>query len=200
MSQTVWPFLLTTLVLVGSPGPNTMSVAAVGAAYGKRRGLPYLTGICLGVLLVVMLVGTGVAALILSFPGVAPVVTMLAAVYLVYLAYRIATAKPIVRVDGTSLSQAPAWYAGVALAVANPKAYAAVGASFSQHTLVAHSAWQDALFKASLFMAAIVLVNLVWLHVGAAIASQLADPDRSRWVNQVFAALLLISVIWVMFR
>lgn len=197
MTQALWPFLLTTLVLVASPGPNTLSVAAVGAAYGKRRGLPYLTGICFGVSLVVALVGTGVAALVLSFPGVAPLVTMLAAAYLVYLAYRIATAKPIARETAQGLSEPPAWYAGVVVALANPKAYAAVGASFSQHTLLPHGAWQDTLLKAVLFMVAIVLVNLIWLNIGAAISRQLADPSLSRRVNLGFAALLLVSVVWV---
>ena len=198
MNQALWPFLLTTFVLVGSPGPNTLSVAAVGAAYGNRRGLPYLVGICFGVSLVVALVGSGMAALVLSFPGVAPIVTLLAAAYLLYLAYRIATARPIVREAVQGMSKPPVWYAGFALALANPKAYAAVGASFSQHTLLPHSAWQDTLLKSVLFMAAIVLVNLLWLRVGAAISSHLADTRMSRRVNIGFAVLLLGSVVWVM--
>ena len=30
--------------LMGSPGPATMSLAAIGAAFGWRRGLCYLSG------------------------------------------------------------------------------------------------------------------------------------------------------------
>ena len=85
-------FLLTSLVLVGSPGPNTLSLASLGAAFGARRGLPYMLGLNLGMVGVVALVGSGLSAIVMSFPGVAPVVTLAATAYLIFLAYRIATA------------------------------------------------------------------------------------------------------------
>ncbi len=191
------PFLLTTFALVGSPGPNTLSVAAVGAAYGRSKGVPYLLGICLGVLAVVALVGSGLAALVLSFPGVKPVVTTLAGIYLLYLAYKIATAGPLGSHRSAASLNPPAWYAGFALSLVNPKAYASVAAVFSQYVLVTNNLLADSLLKAGLFMAAIVMVNIAWLLVGSAISRHLRDAQTSKVVNRIFAALLIASVLLV---
>ena len=37
-------FALTGFALAGSPGPNTLSLAATGAAFGARRGVGYMAG------------------------------------------------------------------------------------------------------------------------------------------------------------
>src|SRR4051812_41633491 len=44
----VGTLLLTSLALMGSPGPSTVSVTAVGAAFGLRRSLAYVLGLILG--------------------------------------------------------------------------------------------------------------------------------------------------------
>ena len=40
--------LLGSLVVMGSPGPTTTSLVALGSAFGVRRCLPYLLGVVLG--------------------------------------------------------------------------------------------------------------------------------------------------------
>ena len=90
--EAVSAFILAALALTGSPGPNTLSVAAVGASFGRVRGLGYMIGLNVGMLAVITIVGTGVAGIILALPGFAPIVTILAGAYFLYLAYRIATA------------------------------------------------------------------------------------------------------------
>ena len=88
-------FILAGLALAGSPGPATLSLAATGAAFGSRRGLAYMTGIDLGMVLVMAITASGVTGVLLALPGAAPVVTVLAALYFVYLAWRIATAPAV---------------------------------------------------------------------------------------------------------
>ena len=88
-------FLLAGVALTGSPGPNTLGLAAASAAYGLRRSVPLLAGSVVGVLAVMLATATGLTGLVLAQPGVAPVVSVLAAVYMLYLAYRIASAPPM---------------------------------------------------------------------------------------------------------
>jgi hypothetical protein len=45
-------FALAGFALAGSPGPATLSLAATGAAFGARRGLGYLSGLVIGMVLV----------------------------------------------------------------------------------------------------------------------------------------------------
>ncbi|HER27059.1 MAG TPA: hypothetical protein ENI69_08115 [Rhodospirillales bacterium] len=84
-------FVLASFALVGSPGPATLSLAALGASFGVRRGLAYLLGISSGLVVIMAITATGVMGVIFAFPGAAPVITGLGAAYILYLAYRIAT-------------------------------------------------------------------------------------------------------------
>lgn len=185
-------YLLTALALVGSPGPNTMSLTAIGGAFGTRRGVPYMIGLDLGMVAVVALVGSGLWAVILSFPGIAPVVTVAASAYLIYLAYRIATAPPISRMEAPG--RAPGVLPGVLLSLTNPKAYVSVAAVVSRFTLLPGRPVADELLKGGLFLALVVIVNVLWLAAGALLARAVTNPRVGRWVNLTFAAVLVLSV------
>lgn len=184
-------FLLAALALVGSPGPNTLSLAAVGTSFGRLRGVEYMLGLNLGMLAVIAIVGTGLSGVVLALPGVAPVITVLAAGYFLYLAYRIATAPPLAV---EAAPNAPRWYEGAGLSLVNPKAYAAMAALFSGHVLVEGDRLADGLWKAGLLIATIAVVNMLWLSLGTALTQVVRDARVSRIVNLGFAALLLASV------
>ncbi|MEM9129437.1 MAG: LysE family translocator [Pseudomonadota bacterium] len=190
----IGPFLLAAFALTGSPGPNTLSAAAVGASFGRKRGLPFAMGLCLGVALVLIFTGSGVAAAIFTLPSVAPVITLLAAVYFIYLAFRIATAPPLGGAQARSDSQIPRWYEGVAITLANPKAYAAMGALVSGYTLVPTSIIADLSLKAVLTILVVCVVNFGWLSFGAWLSKVLRSESTAKRVNFGFAILLLLSV------
>ena len=185
-------FLLTSLALVGSPGPNTLSLTAIGAAFGTRRGVPYMIGLNLGMVGVVALVGSGLWAVMASYPGVAPVVTLAASAYLLYLAFRIATALPI---GATAVpGRAPGLSAGVMLSLTNPKAYVSVAAVVSRYTLVPGQPVTDEAVKGALFLALVVIVNAAWL-AGSLLGRTVTNPRVGRLVNLGFAGLLVVSVL-----
>ena len=183
---------LAALPLMGSPGPATLGSAAVGAAYGARRGLPYVLGIMAGTASVLVLIATGVTALLLTEPTLKAVITAAAAVYILYLAWRIATAPPLKR--EIQATKAPAFPGGYLLAVANPKAFAALGAVVSGNTVLPGDPTLDAVMKVAALSPIIVLANGIWLVFGAVIATRLHDPVKARIVNVGFAVLLVASV------
>lgn len=185
-------YLLTSLALVGSPGPNIMSLTAIGAAFGTRRGMAYMIGLDLGMVAVVALVASGLWAVVLSWPGITPAVTVAASAYLLYLAFRIATAPPISRTEAPG--RAPGISAGVLLSLTNPKAYVAVAAVVSRFTLLPGRPVVDELVKGGLFLALVVIVNVLWLASGSLLARAVTDPRVGRWVNLTFAAVLVLSV------
>jgi threonine/homoserine/homoserine lactone efflux protein len=77
--ETLLGFVLAGLALAGSPGPATISLAAAGAAFGARGGIGYMTGIIVGMLVVMGVVATGVTGVVLALPGATPVVIAAAA-------------------------------------------------------------------------------------------------------------------------
>lgn len=179
--------------LMGSPGPATMSLAAMGAAYGVQPALRYLFGIIAGTFGVLMMIATGVTGLILAQPALVTVISTVAAVYILYLAYRIATA-PVVNRD-LNAEGAPSFGGGFVLAIANPKAFAAIGAVYSGVQLVSDPVWLDAVLKIAALTFVIVVVNTAWLSFGSIFSALLSDPKAARVANIVFAVLLMASVV-----
>jgi threonine/homoserine/homoserine lactone efflux protein len=185
-------FLLAGLALAGSPGPATLSLAAAGAAFGTRRVAGYLAGIVIGMVAVMAITASGVVGLLLALPGVAPVVTGAAALYFVWLAWRIATAPPLATDGGERRS--PSFLGGFGLSLVNPKGYAAMAALFSGFVLLRDRLALDAGVKIALLTAVIVVVNVLWLMSGALLTRFFRDPRSNRIINIVFAVLLLASV------
>ena len=185
-------FVLAALALVASPGPNTLSLAAVGAAFGRARGLRYMIGLDLGMVGVIAIVGSGVSGLLFALPGAAPVVTVIAVLYFLYLAYRIATAPPVSATSEPGTE--PKWYEGVMLSLINPKAYAAMAALFSSFVLVSDEPVLDGLTKTAVLLSVIVAVNICWLFAGAALTGVMRQERASRIINITFAVLLIGSV------
>jgi len=185
-------FILAGLALAGSPGPATLSLAATGAAFGSRRGLAYMLGIDFGMVLVMAITASGVTGVLLAVPGATPVVALFAALYFVYLAWRIATAPPLTEEAGER--RRPSFTAGMLLSLINPKGYAAMAALFSGFALIKAEPALDAALKLLVLLAVIAAVNAAWLSSGAALTRFFRDPRTNRAINVGFAILLIASV------
>ena len=192
MAENFGLLLLTAFPLMGSPGPATLSLAATGSVFGIARSLWYLAGIILGSSAVLLMIATGITGILFAVPGVLPVLTVAALFYILYLAYKIATA-PILSQDVENKA-APSVLGGLLLAIANPKAFAAIGAVYAGVVVVPEQPTLDALAKITTLFAVIVIVNTSWLVVGAYLARVLRQPRTGRVINLLFATLLVLSV------
>jgi threonine/homoserine/homoserine lactone efflux protein len=182
--------VLTSLAIMGSPGPATISLTGSGVAFGVRRSARYLAGIILGTTAVLAGVAAGVTGALLAEPAARPVLIGVAVAYILYLAFHIATAPPLdARSDAAA---APSLAGGLLLGVANPKAWVAIAAVFVSARL-ASTAAVDAGLKSCVLVVMIVIINTGWLAAGASLAPILRDPVRSRRANLVLAAALILS-------
>ena len=186
-------FILAAFALIGSPGPNTLSLAAAGAAFGLQRSLGFMLGLLLGMVLVMAITATGVMGVFLALPGVKSAAILLASAYFLYLAFRIASAPPLL--GETGKVRAPSLMAGIGQSLVNPKAYAAMAALFSSFPIIRERPGIDALAKTCLLIGIIALVNVVWLWSGALLTRCFREPRANRAINLAFAALLLASVV-----
>lgn len=84
--QTYYLFLLTSLVLVLSPGPDTVLVISRTIASGTSAGLMTLFGTQAGNVVHALLAGLGVSSIILLFPYAFDILKYAGAAYLIYLA------------------------------------------------------------------------------------------------------------------
>jgi len=181
---------------MGSPGPATISLTAAGSAYGLRRSLGYLAGIVVGTAVVLLAVATGITAALLAVPAVRPVLIAVSAAYILWLAYKVATAPALA---GQAAAGSPSFAGGALLGVANPKAWVAIAAVFASARL-ADAAATDAAEKVALLSGMIVVINAAWLLVGASLAPALRDPRRARVVNVVLATALVGAAVLAVLR
>jgi threonine/homoserine/homoserine lactone efflux protein len=185
--------VLTSLAIMGSPGPATISLTAAGSAYGVRRSLPYLGGIVTGTAVVLVAVATGITAALLAVPALRVVLLAVSVAYILWLAWHVATAPPLG--PGTPAATGPKFAGGVLFGVANPKAWVAIAAVFASVRL-ADGAAGDAVAKVAVLSVMIVVINAAWLGVGASLAPLLRDPRRSRVVNVALAAALVVATVF----
>ena len=183
--------LLGSLVVMGSPGPSTISATAVGAAFGFRRSLPYCLGLILGTTAVLIAVACGIVSLLLSVPQLAHLLILGSALYMVYLALKIATAPPLseMRLD----TAAPSFVGGFLLAVSNPKAFLAIAAVFASSSLGFQSRLIEAALTIAVLAAMIVAIHVFWLMAGVSFSRLLRHPVSSRIVNISLAAILVVT-------
>jgi threonine/homoserine/homoserine lactone efflux protein len=178
--------ILAALVVMGSPGPSTVSVTAVGAAFGLRRSFAYTLGLIVGTSAVLLAVAAGVVAALLSIPDAQPMLLAASAIYILWLAWRIATAPPLAK-DTASIA-APSFVGGFLLAIANPKAWVAIAAVFTGSAL-------EPLIKIVVLVGMIVLIHSAWLLAGASLSRLFYDPRRARIANIVFALVLVATAV-----
>src|SRR5690242_18538494 len=78
--------VITGLVVMGSPGPSTVSLVAVAAASGVRQAVAYGVGLVVGATVVLLAVATGLTAVLLTLPVLRWVLLSLAVAYVLWLA------------------------------------------------------------------------------------------------------------------
>jgi threonine/homoserine/homoserine lactone efflux protein len=198
LSGSVVTLVLEAAVVMGTPGPSTIAVMAAGAAFGVRRSLGFASGAVAGSVVVLLAVAIGVVAILLSVPALGFALSVAGAIYVLYLAFRIATAPPLSeRVTG---APAPAFAAGLGLAVANPKAWFAIAAVFAGTNLAGLSSALDALSKTMVLAVMIAVIHIGWLLAGVSVAGFLRDPRRSRIANGLFGLILAATAMLALVR
>ncbi|MDF0496629.1 LysE family transporter [Bradyrhizobium yuanmingense] len=184
-------FLTAAVGLLGSPGPAIAALLAVGRARGFAGGLRYFLGLQLGLAMAAGITAAGLFSLLATFPSALHVMTIVAAVYLVYLAWRIAS-SPIGEArtyNGAHASPAM----GFLLGVTNPKAYLAFASLLASYTLIKDNAQHDAFTKWMLLIAVMIVVDIIWLYIGAFLRGLSLSSRNERALNIALGLTVLIA-------
>jgi threonine/homoserine/homoserine lactone efflux protein len=178
-----------------TPGPNNIMLLASGLNFGFRATLPHMAGIALGHAFMVFVVGLGLVGVFVNYPPARMALTVVSVLYMLWLAWKIAHAAAP---DGTNSRARPlSFLQAAAFQWVNPKAWImALGA------VTLYAPGQDV---ASLLWVVLgfVLVNFpsvsVWAAMGVGLRRFLSQPRALRAFNWTMAALLVASLIPVLF-
>lgn len=190
-------FMLFAFVSSATPGPNNMMLLASGVNFGFRRTLPHMFGISLGHMLLVICTGLGLGQMFVLYPPLQIALRVIGGAYLLYLAWKLATAAaPTPRDSGSG--KPFGFFQAAAFQWVNPKAWVmAIGA------VTAYIPAEN--FTANLLLVALLfaLINLpsvsLWTLFGMGLRRLLSSPTRLRLFNWSMALLLVLSLYPILF-
>jgi threonine/homoserine/homoserine lactone efflux protein len=186
-------FFVFAVVAAVTPGPSNVLLTATGANVGVQRGLPALLGVCLGMASMMFAVAFGLGSLILDHPGVLTAMKWAGAAFLLWLAWKIATAEGA----GVAEDARPIGFvAAAAFQWINPKAWLACASAAATYLRAdSGGALAQSVAFAALFAAATLPSGFVWLGFGVGVRRWLASPRALRAFNLTMGALLAASVL-----
>jgi len=186
----VLPFALSTTL---TPGPNTILVTASGATFGFRRTVPHLLGILIGFPVMMVAVGWGLGALFVAHPALHGVLRWVGAAYLLFLAWKIATARAS---DAAGARGRPmSFLQSLAFQWVNPKAWIMSISAAATFTSPAGDPRRETLVIAAVFACVALPVLPAWALFGVALRRWLSSERALRIFNTTMAALLVASLV-----
>ncbi|WP_199610141.1 LysE family translocator [Flocculibacter collagenilyticus] len=185
-----------TALLLGSPGPAPLALAATGATFGVKQSTPFLIGILGGLAWVIIATGLGLAALLTQWPKMGLVLQIIGVLYIIYVAFKIARA-PMISADNNKAAL-PSLADGFILNLVNPKAYAAFLALFSQYN-TAHDAKYSLVVMALVCFVVAIIVDGLWLLFGAMLKHVFSNPTWARAIRLCFAIAVVLAVLVALF-
>ena len=184
-------FALAVFLLLVTPGPGVLSLAGVGAAFGWRQGISYLSGLFIGNNLVCIAVISGLATMILASPSIRMALMIISAAYLGYLAFRIAFSGAKIAFIKTPK---PGLGTGTTIQLINPKAYAVHITLFSGFAFYPNDFFIETAVKLLIANVIWILIHFFWLYLGVKI-NQLELPEKIQRNINVFMAICLLAVV-----
>ena len=177
----------------GTPGPNNTIAMASAAAFGFRRTIPIVAGVSIGFPLMLVLVGVGLGGVLAQWPWVLDVLRPIGILYLLWLAWRIATGPTDVK--ARRASSPPGFVHMVLFQFVNPKAWTLAVAALAAYTGFWDSFLLEVVVLAVLAFVATVPCTGAWALLGVGAGRLISNPLHMRVFNVVMAALLLVSLI-----
>ncbi|MBN9091429.1 MAG: LysE family translocator [Reyranella sp.] len=191
MNDLLGPLVLFAAVMCLTPGPNVVLATASAANFGFRRTLPQIAGVTAGFGVQVLAAGLGLAGLFQAEPRLHTALKYAGAAYLLWLAWRIATAASA---KAGTRARPLGFVEGVLVTWVNPKGWVTtIGALAAFTRLDGDVALQTAVI-ALVLAAACGGSLLLWAGFGAVIARWLTRPGARRAFNGAMGGLLVLSL------
>jgi threonine/homoserine/homoserine lactone efflux protein len=191
---------LAVFALVSSitPGPNNLMLMASGINFGVSRTIPHMLGVAIGFTVMIILVGLGIIEFIEAVPGSITFITVASGLYLLYMAWKIATTDTApVNNDSAPPKSKPMNFLQAALFQwINPKAWTMALTAISAYAPKSQG-WVGVVVVAAVFGIINLPSTSLWAVMGAKMRRFLDNPARLRAFN-IIAALLLIGSIYPM--
>ncbi|MFC0445392.1 LysE family translocator [Pseudidiomarina halophila] len=179
-----------------TPGPNNVMIMSSAVNYGIRASMPHFLGICLGFPLMVLLVGFGFGVVFERFPNLHQLIKVIGVIYLLWLAWHIASAEPKAIKKGDK-KPFNFWQAALFQWV-NAKAWMMASGAVAAYTTVNGNPVTEVLAITSAFLLMAFPCVGTWLLFGSLLRKFLANSVFQRIFNVTMGLILVASIIPVL--
>ncbi len=185
------------LAMTGTPGPNNVMLTASGANFGYRRSIPHFLGIAVGLNTLIVLSAAGLDVLFRLYPFTHTLLKVAGCSYLLYLSFKIATAKPKASASKSSNSNPMTLTQAALFQFLNPKAWMMSVAAIGSFTLAGDSYWWSVAAICSMFVVVQMQTSSVWVGFGTLIGRCLSTAKAQCRFNYTMAALTASCVVFI---
>ncbi len=184
-----------------TPGPNTMLATALAANHGLKPALRFCLAVPAGWTLLMLACGLGLGALILSVPALRWGVKLVGIAYMVWLAWKLASASQLASVDTARLNIG--FWGGVGLQFVNIKAWMlaltlTAGWVVSAAGQPASNPGERLAIICALMVLFAFTSNFSYALMGSMLRQVLAQGNRLLWFNRGMALVLLVTAAWML--
>ena len=178
-----------------TPGPNNMMVLASGVNYGFRLTLPHMLGISIGHCVMLVAVGIGFGELLLRFPTIYVAIKVLGFVYMLYLAWTIATSKSNNSASNYENGTKPlSFIEAAAFQWVNPKAWVMAIGFFSNY--ITKEAGIETIAMCSVLFSLVNFPSIaVWALLGSRMRKLFEVNVYAKIFNVTMAVLLVVAMV-----
>jgi len=179
-------------VMAFTPGPNNIMLAASGVNFGFTRTIPHMAGVTFGFAVLLAACAAGLGIVFIAVPSLQLVLKIAGAAYMLWLAFRVATAhlSSEERTPGRPFT----FLQAAAFQWINPKAVVAALSAIALYVRPGHERADFLVMLAVLTVCTLGSV-LTWTGFGVALRQFLHDPAHARLFNGAMALLLVASIV-----
>lgn len=179
-------------VMAFTPGPNNILLAASGVNFGFARTIPHMIGVTIGFFVLMAACGAGLGLVFAAVPALQVVLKVAGAAYMLWLAYKVATAH--LANDTKAPARPFTFLQAAAFQWVNPKAVVAAVSAIALYVRPDHQSFDFPVMLAVLTVATVLSVS-TWSAFGVALRGLLKNPARARVFNIAMALLLVASIV-----
>lgn len=196
-TERIIAFLMFAFVSAVTPGPSNVMIIATTTAHGVVRGALCAFGAAAGISMLLAAAALGLGQVLALAPWLALAAKLGGAAFLLWLAWKIASADPTAPAGSGSMSGAPIGAGAAALfQLINPKGWL-VAISGAGAFMPADGGIGTAALIGALFFAAALPGAMTWVGLGRLVRATLSSPRAARAFNLAMALALVASVAMI---
>lgn len=171
-----------------TPGPVNLVALGSGARHGLRATLAHITGATAGFTVLLVLIGLGLYEVLIRWPLLTTGIRLAGVLYLLYLAWKLASDNGLLQADGSS--SRPTLLGGAAMQWLNPKAWLASVAGMGAFAADGDS---STVGRFALIYFVVCYASIAcWAVAGTYLQRHLVKAANVRLFNRAMAVLLTL--------